>query len=67
MENKSSRIFDYLALVVLAATVVISWVTAVGSANSTDHVAANDAVRIEIQRYMGYEILPYEDYNRDCL
>ncbi len=59
MTNKLPRILDWLAIAVLTAAAAIAWAT---SANSAAPLAGsavgNDAVRIEIQRYMGYEILP---------
>ncbi len=55
----STRIFDWLAIAAILVAVAFSWATQSGAyAPAGDAGSGNIAVRVEIQRYMGYEILP---------
>lgn len=58
MKKFSPKIFDGLAVAVLVITVLSIWLGLSGTASIPLDVTKNAGVRVEVQRYMGYEILP---------
>ncbi len=58
MKAFSPKIFDGLAVLSIVATVLAIWLGLVGSESVKTNEAHNASVRVEVQRYMGYEILP---------
>ena len=58
MKNISPKIFDWLALAALCAVVLFIWGSGAGKSTAPANDLQNTAVRVEVQRYMGYEILP---------
>ncbi len=58
MKNISPKIFDWLAFAALVGTIVFIWLQF--GTHSPESVAPgeNAGARVELQRYMGYEILP---------
>lgn len=54
----SPLVFDWLAVVSLVAVILATWAAPADSPSPEQDQSQIAAVRVEVQRYMGYEILP---------